>query len=518
MAEAGRRYDAVVIGAGPGGLSAGLSLARSGWRVLIAEKNGFPGGNCTARRAGPYTFDLAVHQLSGIGGGGICAEILKEYGLDGKLDFRRVDPFLVVSMPDRSYVLPGTAEGLRAELLKAFPQERRDIERMLAGLAGLKKDALIIQRLLYGADPAVDAMMARTVDPLKLATFPFTFPFGLASRMWSSADAMLGRWVRDGKLRAVVHACWPYLGLPPRRISGVMLDVFMAMQHMEHGYYPVGGSQLLADAMAEAFRATGGELLLSAPVGRILAEKGRVSGIELEDGRRFSAGLVVSAADALDTYRRLLEPGLAPAGFIRDIGRMEISMAPFRVSLGLDCDVAANGMEHHEYIIFPGYDHEDTYRACERGEPAAMSMYSPTRLSPELAPPGHSTLILTTMLPWKPERDWRGRTDELADEMIALAEKRLLPGLSGHIKVRQILTPEGLRGLTNSTEGAMYGWANRPGQSLALRMSMRSPVPGLYHAGHWTRPGTGVTTAILSGWMLGRRLNGWVGKYLDRLT
>jgi phytoene dehydrogenase-like protein len=46
---------------------------------------------------------------------------------------------------------------------------------------------------------------------------------------------------------------------------------------------------------------------------------------------------------------------------------------------------------------------------------------------------------------------------------------------------------------------------------------MKSPVKGLYHVGHWTRPGTGVTSAILSGWMLANRLNSWVGKYLDKM-
>ncbi|MDO8803721.1 MAG: NAD(P)/FAD-dependent oxidoreductase [Elusimicrobiota bacterium] len=511
------QYDAVIIGAGPGGLSAGLSLVRRGWKVLIAEKNGVPGGNCTSRKVGGYTFDLAVHQLSGIGGGGICAGILREYGLSDKMEFRQVDPFLVVDMPDRSYTLRGSRNEFRDELLKDFPGEKKDIDLMLSGLDSLKKDALLAQRLLHGGDPAVNGMIAKTVDWLKIATFPFTFLWGLVSGIPFSADAMLRRWVSNEKLRAVVHASWVYLGLPPKRISGVMMDVFLAMQHMEHTYYPVGSSQKLADIMAEAFRANGGELLLNSPVRKILTEKGRACGVELAGGRTASAGIVISNADALHTYRQLLEPGAAPAGFMPRLERMKLSMGPFRVCLGLDYDVAAHGMDHHEYMIFPGYDHEAAYGAMERGEPVAMSVYSPTKICPELAPPGHSTLILTTMLPWRPEKDWRGRTEALAAEMIALAEKKRLPGLARHIVVKQILTPEGLRDLTNTAEGSMYGWANTPEQTLSLRLSMKSPVPGLYHTGHWTRPGTGVTTAILSGWMLGNRLNSLVGKIFDKL-
>ncbi len=517
MEDLVKKYDAVIIGAGPGGLSAGLSLASGGWKVLIAEKNAAPGGNCTAKTVGGYTFDLAVHQLSGIGGGGICARIMKEYGIAGKLDFRQVDPFLVLDMPDRSYVLPGNREGLREELLKDFPGDKKDIDRMLAGLDTLKKDALISQRLLYGKNAAVQDMLSGTVGPLKIATFPFTFFRGMILKMRLDADSMLSRWVGNKKLRAIIHSSWIYLGLPPRRLSGVMMNVFVAMQHMEHSYYPAGSSRKLAETMAEAFREHGGELRLSSPVKKILTEGGRASGVELEDGSTALAGTVISNADALHTYKKLLGRDRAPAGLVEKLEKLKLSVGPFRVCLGLDYDAAAHGLEQHEYILLPGYDHEETYAAQERGELAVLSVYSPSRICPELAPPGHSTLILTTTIPWSAAGAWTSRKEEMAARMIEMVEKKRLPGLSKHIVLKEILTPGDLQRLTNSSEGAMYGWANTPGQVLTFRFSMKSPLRGLYHAGHWTRPGTGVTTAILSGWLLGNRLKSWVGKYLDRL-
>jgi prolycopene isomerase len=513
----GTRYDAIIVGAGPGGLSAGLALAGRGWKVLIAEKNGQPGGNCTTRNSGGYTFDLAVHQLSGIGGGGMCGGILRNYGIADRLEFRRVDPFLVIDMPDRSYVLRGSAEEFRTQLLKDFPEDRADIDRMMAGLATLKQDTLLVQRLLYGSNPVVDGLLAGKVGFTRLLSFPFTFAWGLALRMGSDADSMLRRWVKNPRLRSVVHASWVYLGLPPGRISGVMMNVFAAMQHMEHTYYPVGGSQKLADVMAEAFRERDGELLLDSPVSRIIVEDGRARGVELSDGRTFSAPLIISNAAPQHTYGKLIDREQVPARFLEKLGKLKCSVGPFRVCLGLDYDVAEHGMAEHEYMFYGTYDHAETGRAMERGDLALLSAYSPSRISPGLAPAGHSTLILTTLLPWHPERDWRAHKDEIAAEMIAMIEKKKLPGLSKHIVVKGILTPADLEKLTNSAEGAMYGWANTPDQVLSLRLSMRSPIDGLYHVGHWTRPGTGVTTAIMSGWMLGDRLNSWVGKVLDKV-
>jgi len=414
-------------------------------------------------------------------------------------------------------VLRGGAEDFRDELVKDFPGDRADIDRMMAGLGTLKLDALLVQRLLYGSNPVVDGLLAGKTGFSRLLSFPFTFFWGLALRMTSDADAMLRRWVKNPKLRSVVHASWIYLGLPPGRISGVMMNVFVAMQHMEHTYYPVGGSQKLADALADAFRERGGELLLASPVSRIVVQGGRARGVELADGRSFSAPLVISNAAPQHTYGKLIDREHVPARFLKKLGKLKCSLGPFRVCLGLDYDVAGHGMAEHEYLLYNTYDHEETARALERGEPAVLSAYSPSRLSPGLAPAGHSTLILTTLLPWRPERDWRGRKDEVAAEMIAMIEKKKLPGLSKHIVVKEILTPEDLEKLTNSAEGAMYGWANTPEQVLSFRLSMKSPIYGLYHAGHWTRPGTGVTTAIMSGWMLDDRLNSWVGKLVDKV-
>lgn len=87
------------------------------------------------------------------------------------------------------------------------------------------------------------------------------------------------------------------------------------------------------------------------------------------------------------------------------------------------------------------------------------------------------------------------------------------------VKVNQIMPLEDLERLTNSSEGAMYGWANTPDRVLMRRMKMRSPVERFSHTGRRTCLGTGVTTAIISGWMPGNlleRRSSLLGKITDR--
>src|SRR5262245_51352819 len=56
-------YDAIVVGAGLGGLTTAALLAKTGWKVLVAEAGRAPGGYAHAFRRNGYTFDPAIHMV-----------------------------------------------------------------------------------------------------------------------------------------------------------------------------------------------------------------------------------------------------------------------------------------------------------------------------------------------------------------------------------------------------------------------------------------------------------------------
>ena len=60
-------YDVVVIGAGNGGLTAACSLAQRGMKTLLLERHNIPGGCATSFCRGRFEFEVALHQLSGLG-------------------------------------------------------------------------------------------------------------------------------------------------------------------------------------------------------------------------------------------------------------------------------------------------------------------------------------------------------------------------------------------------------------------------------------------------------------------
>ena len=90
-------YDAIVLGAGIGGLAAALLLAHSGKRVALFEKRPIPGGRLGSSKRGDFTVDYGVHLISR-GEGSIMAlpivgEFLKSVYDNGTLGVSRFDKF-----------------------------------------------------------------------------------------------------------------------------------------------------------------------------------------------------------------------------------------------------------------------------------------------------------------------------------------------------------------------------------------------------------------------------------------
>jgi prolycopene isomerase len=73
-----KKFDAIVIGSGLGGLSCGAYLAKNGRKVLILEKHSMPGGYATNFRRGDFVFDSTLHMVDGVGKGQTMRKFLEQ--------------------------------------------------------------------------------------------------------------------------------------------------------------------------------------------------------------------------------------------------------------------------------------------------------------------------------------------------------------------------------------------------------------------------------------------------------
>jgi phytoene dehydrogenase-like protein len=91
---------------------------------------------------------------------------------------------------------------------------------------------------------------------------------------------VLDRFFADRRLKLLLTADCPHWGSPPCRTSFVF-DSMLRLSYFLGNYYPMGGSQAFADAVAARVTAYGGDILMATHVRRILVSHGAVCGVEL---------------------------------------------------------------------------------------------------------------------------------------------------------------------------------------------------------------------------------------------
>ncbi|MCX7114262.1 MAG: NAD(P)/FAD-dependent oxidoreductase [Proteobacteria bacterium] len=480
-------YDVAVIGAGIGGLSAAALLAKAGQSVLLVERHDRPGGYAHGFSRRHYRFDSGVHLTSGCGpqgyrNGSVIYKLGEALGISPESLFLPIPDYARAHYPGFDAPMHSGEDGFVSALAGQFPAEKDNLRALIRLCRAVAEEAML-------ADGMIDLGKTRRVSPVSALASLFRY------RRATVAE-VLDEFIGDRHLQSACASLWPYLGLPPSKLSFLYWASMMAGYTYEGGYYCKGSFQAYADALAKGLRAHGGELLLNASVRKICVEQGKVSGIMLENGQMIRAGTVVSNADALQTADLLVGRHHLPEGYWENLTRLSPSLSLFVVYLATDLDIPAQP-HAHESFFFEDTDHELNYALTREGRFNWFSATIPTFADASLAPPGQHIMLLTTVCPYAVGESWRQAKPRFQQRLLEKAERHF-PGLNRHLLLAEAGSPRTLERYTLNHQGAAYGWAPTPGQIGPNRPGVRGPLPGLFQAGHWARPGGGVAGVSVS--------------------
>lgn len=494
-------YDAIVIGAGFGGLSAAGFMAKSGRHVLLVDGQDGPGGVARVFRRGAYVFDPAVHVMAQARPGLAVDLWLKLLEVDDQVDFLPIEHMYGTAFPGLTEHLPVGREAFLEVHARHFPDE-------MDGLRDLLKVCARVTRESQELPPALNlGNLDKAAEQ-----YPTLFEY----RTLTVSEAV-DRFLRDPRAKAFVTTSWPYLGLPPDRLSFFAWSG-MLMSALDEGWSHARGSfQTVADAFTSALQNYGGEFLPGTWVERILVDDGKVKGVDLGGGRVVRAPIVVSNADARHTFEDLVGLEHLPAKYLRRFRRLKPSLSAVVVFSATRSDMRALGASH-ETFVNKHWDPEEAYRDIMEGRPGGMWITVPTITDPSLAPDGEHLVIATSMAPYDVGAPWSEQKERYQEAMLADVEA-LFPGYRDGITHLEVATPETFARFARLSEGGIYGWANTPHQAGTRRPNRKTPIEGLYLAGHWSQPGSGTPRAMFSGLFVAMDADGEedMDAYLDDL-
>ena len=233
-------YDAVVVGSGPNGLAAAITMARAGRSVLVVEgKETIGGGMRTAELTLPgFHYDIcsSVHPL-GVGSPFFRSLPLADFGLK----WVHPDAPLAHPLPDGNAII---------------------VERSVEATAdSMGRDSAAYRRLMQPLAANWQAVLADVLGPLHVPAHPLTFGRFAVQAAWP-ATILARTLFREPAAQAVLAGLAAHSILPLERIPSAAFGLMLGL--LAHGVgWPVaqGGSQTIADALASYLRTLGGEIV-----------------------------------------------------------------------------------------------------------------------------------------------------------------------------------------------------------------------------------------------------------------
>ena len=473
-------FDVIIIGAGLGGLTCGTYLAKRGKKVLVLEKNSRIGGYATSYETKGHSFDIATQALGGCDPEGSVHQVLEELSLSGQVTFLPCEPARTYFFEDHPepYIQHGKQEKQLAVLVRRFPEHEK---KLLTCFTEWKNIYDELQKIA-------------AIPPAERA-FGFTKRFpGLAKYGHYTVQKFFDELRIPLELQTLLAARSSYCLLPLDRLSLVGFAC-TEMSYANGAWMVKGGVKHLSDILAHGLEKFGGRVHNRTCCHNLLFEDHHVKGVITRDNHTFYSNNVVIACDVRKAYASWLDALTLPANYVRKFKRLELSgsyyVAYYRVPAAAVAD-----MDPNIEVRFSSGVRESAE------EPPVYYILIPSKVDASSAPPGYHSFCLSVPLPPAKLLDRAGR--KMIRQILEKKVEKKFPALAGQLEWLFELSPGQLEAMTGNPFGSAYGWAQLPEQAGIYRLNIRTPIAGLYLAGHWTMPGGGIAGVMTSGQLCGK--------------
>jgi phytoene dehydrogenase-like protein len=509
-------YDAVLIGGGHNGLTCAFYLAKAGYKVCVLERRGIVGGAAITEEFHPgFRNSVASYSVSLLNPKIIREMDLTRHGL--KIVLRTISYF--APLDDGRYLIVDRDKGRTSREIGKFSS--RDVANYAAYNARLDFLVDLLRSVLLETPPNAGGGLRDLLGALTMGNRVrhlgmegqrdlvdfFTKSAGDILDYWFETDALKGMLGFDAITGAYAS---PYT---PGTAYVLLHHVFGEVNGIKGAWgHPIGGMGAITQAMAKACAEAGVDIRTDSPVREVVLDRGRASGVVLDDSTAVYGRAVVSNINPKLLYGGLIPSGALPADFMERIAKFKCGSGTFRMNVALSelpnftARPSEGPMDHHggSMMIAPSLQYlDEAYTDARRtgwAKKPVIEMHIQSVLDDSLAPKGQhvASLFCQHVAPELPDgSSWDNRREEVADVVIDTLTA-YAPNFRSSVLGRMILSPLDMERKLALVGGDIFHGQLSLDQLYSARPVLghgdyRGPLKGLYMCGSSAHPGGGVT-------------------------
>jgi phytoene desaturase len=458
----------VIVGAGPGGLTAGMILSSKGYDVEIFEKEDKVGGRNAEIEINGFKFDTGPTFLM------LKPVLDRVFNMSGEdindyLKFYDLDPMYHLVFKDKEIRVSRDHNKMREEIKKNFPGEEKGFDLLL------KKE----KERFDVAYPCLEKDYSKFFNLFNKDLFKFIPKLSFPNSMHKE----LGKYFKSEDLKMSFTFQSKYLGMSPWDCPAA----FMIIPYIEHNfgiYHVKGGLSQISEAMKKVILKNKGKIHLKSNVKKVMKNY-----ITLEDNTKIDADKIILNADVGYAMKNLLKK--------KDFKNKKYSCSIFMLYLGINKKV---DLDFHTIFFSDDYKGfiEKIFKTNKLTEDFSMYIRNASLKDKTVAPSKNSNLYVLVPVPNnKSKIDWDKIKEDFKNKILDKIDQKTKMNVRKHIVAEHMITPKDWEEKYNVFLGGVFNLAHTLDQMLYFRPHNQLDKD-LYLVGGGTHPGSGLPTIYQS--------------------
>ncbi|WP_335871670.1 phytoene desaturase family protein [Bacillus sp. 2205SS5-2] len=478
----------LIVGAGLGGLAAGITLQHKGYQVEIIEQNAHAGGKMMPVEIDGYSFDYGPNTITMPR---VFQNVVAETGEnpDDYFSFLKLNAHTVNQWEDGTIF-----------------QQTTDVANMLAQFEELDEKG-------SRAYPDYLAEVERIYKEAELSFFyaPFTswkdylslrLGFALMKvRPFEKLAHFHERYFSNEKILMTFNRYATYIGSSPYQCPAT----FSLIGHLEMNegvYYTIGGNTNIAKGFLKLFQKLGGKVTFDTKVEKILLKNKKAYGLLLSNGEKRVAAEIIINGDFITASKKLLTEAERPSLTDEKLDAYEPSISAFVILAGLN---QRQEQVHHHHVFFTGDYHsefEDIFLHHKLPDDPTIYVSHSVKTDPERSKGSNFFILVNAPAIEMNEKQISAYKEKVYDKL-----ERMGVPIRQYLEVEKIYPPQFIRDTFSAYKGALYGVSSHSMKDSFLRPFNQSrDIENLYYVGGTTHPGGGSPMVTISGVNVAKRI------------